>query len=87
MNGCDQVRPEPDRIVVALIKRKPRYGLITLRKPTCYQGSFAEARRSRDQGQFSVWHFIQAIIKVWPRDEVDTKLGNIELGGKKLFQF
>jgi hypothetical protein len=24
---------------------------------------------------------------VWPRDEVDTKLGDIELGGKKLFQF
>ena len=53
LNSGDQVRPEPDRVVVTRIKGKPRCGLITLGKPACHHGGFAESRWRRDQGQLA----------------------------------
>ena len=87
MNGCNQVDPEPDRVVVPLVKRKPRGGLINPGKPACHQGGFPESRRSRDQGQLARQPLVQELIKARAVDEVRAKLGNIELGGKKLIQF
>ena len=87
LNGGDQVRPEPDRVVIPLVKGKPRCGLITLGKPACHHGGFPESRWSRDQGQLARQTFVQALIKTWAWDEADAEWGHIELGGKKLIQF
>ena len=70
LNGGDQVRPEPDRIIVALVKRKPRNWKISVGKPAYHEGGFPKSRWSRYQGQLAGQTFVQAIIKVWPRDKI-----------------
>jgi len=87
LNGCDQVRPEPDRVVVTRVKRKPRCGLITLGKPACHQGRFPESRWRRDQGQLARQTFVQALIKLWACDGIRVELGDVQFGCEELFHF
>ncbi len=50
LNRGDEVGPEPDRVVVALVEGEPGRCMTGLGQPAGDQGGFSESRRGRDEG-------------------------------------
>ena len=50
--AANEVRPEPDWVVVTLVKGKPGRSKATLGEPDADQGRFSESGRCGDEGEF-----------------------------------
>src|SRR5215213_5031708 len=79
----NEVREEPDRIVVSFIQRHPGDGLVTslaVLQPLDEQSGLSEASRSGDQGQLATGFSLESGGQPRARDQLRARLGVSQLG-------
>ena len=80
IDGSRDVRPQPNRIVVTLIDRDPREGVLPALAPGAHRGRLAVARRRRDERQRCALAGIERLQDTRPLDLVTTRPWGLELG-------
>jgi hypothetical protein len=80
----DEIREEPDRIVVSFVQRHPGDGApaeSAAYSPLAQEGGLTETCGSRDQRQLATGLSLESGSQPRPRDQLRARLGGSQLGG------
>jgi hypothetical protein len=82
LQGRDEVSPEADWVIVALVQRNPRDALRALRYPLTQERSLAKAGRGGDEGERVAQDLREARGEARARDEAGACRWEVEFGGE-----
>ena len=80
LNRSKQIAQKLAQIIIVLIQRYPRAGIVTGCNPATGQSALAVASRSRDQGQRPFASLVESFDQAVPRHDVRRHRWSIKLG-------